>query len=183
MIAPDEGVRMLGELMAGHTTAHAAALPLVRSKLRGDLPPFFATIAQPVEPARSAHAADTAFRLETVAPEDRTRQLTTFLSDQVVRVLALGSGFRVDPDRSIMDMGLDSLMAMELRNRLQTALKVPVAVSDLLSGPSVSALGASLQAAVWPEEARTGDGGLGSGGAIRREGHTLESEAREETSL
>jgi hypothetical protein len=41
---------------------------------------------------------------------------------------------------------MDSLMAMELRNRIQTALKAKVAVAALLKGPSIAQLAASVLA-------------------------------------
>jgi hypothetical protein len=44
-------------------------------------------------------------------------------------------------------------MAMELRNRLQTALKVSVAVPELLAGPTLEQLAALLVARVDPREA------------------------------
>jgi aryl carrier-like protein len=70
---------------------------------------------------------------------ERIARLDAFLADQVARVLALG-GDAIDRNRSLMDMGLDSLMAMELRNRVESSLKVRLPVADLLKGPTLKAL-------------------------------------------
>jgi aryl carrier-like protein len=86
-------------------------------------------------------------RLIEEPAESRPALMTAFLSDQLVTVLALGPTYKVDPRRSIVEIGVDSLMAMELRNRLQASLNVRVAVADLLDGPSPEQLArAVLQA-------------------------------------
>jgi aryl carrier-like protein len=83
-------------------------------------------------------------RLHAAGGEQRRVLLGDFLADQVVKVLALGAGHVVDRQRSLMDLGMDSLMAMELRNRLQTATQLKVAVADLLQGPSIESLADDL---------------------------------------
>ena len=61
----------------------------------------------------------------------------------VARVLGLDRS-RLDPGQPLNLLGVDSLMAMELRARLETALGVTVSVVDLLRGLS----GADLAAGV-----------------------------------
>ncbi|QRR36015.1 type I polyketide synthase [Hydrogenophaga sp. YM1] len=147
MITPDEGMRMLGQMLRGARAPQMAAMPLVRARLPANLGPFFSALvdAAPTKAAApAAEAVDILPRLsETPAPE-RHAVLSDFLADQVVRVLALGAAHHVDPQRSLIDLGMDSLMAMELRNRIQASLKATVAVADLLQGPSVSSLASSL---------------------------------------
>jgi acyl carrier protein len=90
-----------------------------------------------------------------------------YLADQVNRVLALGKGHPIDPHRSILDLGMDSLMAMELRNRIQAAMKVQVAIADLLGGASVDDLAVgllgTLSVALSKAAAGTGDRSVASG--------------------
>lgn len=148
MITPDEGMRMLGQMLRSARSPQMAALPLVRSRLPSNLGPFFSALVSvaPVRPAATATSAqvDILQRL-TEAPEgSRPDLLEVYLSDQVTRVLALGASYQMDTQRSLIDMGMDSLMAMELRNRLQTALNVRIAVADLLDGPSIVKLSAMV---------------------------------------
>jgi aryl carrier-like protein len=149
MIAPDEGVQMLQDMLYGSRAAQMAALPLNRARLPSNLGPFFsALLSAPVASAEAVHSgtADILNLLGHASAGERQDLLATFLGELVVKVLALGASYRVDMDRSLMDMGMDSLMAMELRNRIQTTLKVRVAVADLLQGPSLKQLSAMVLA-------------------------------------
>ena len=88
-----------------------------------------------------------------LAPPELDRVMA-FLSEQVAKVLALGPAQAVPADRSLLDMGMDSLMAMELRNRIAGAVEVRIAVADLLEGPTTSQLAATILAAL-PDASRT----------------------------
>jgi NADPH:quinone reductase-like Zn-dependent oxidoreductase len=161
MIEPEDGVRMLQDLLYANRTPQAAALPLVRANLPDNLPPFYAelttqrgAIGQGADARTAApHGADVLASLATAADGERVGLLSTFLADQVVKVMALGPAYRVDRHRSLMEMGMDSLMAMELRNRIQSGLKMQVAIADLLKGLSIHDLSRQLLAGNEPATA------------------------------
>ncbi|MGD9834280.1 MAG: SDR family NAD(P)-dependent oxidoreductase [Piscinibacter sp.] len=152
MIAPQDGVHMLEQLLRANRHAQAAALPLVRSRLGSDLSPFFALLKPSAPQPRPGVAAapptapvDMRPRLaEAGSPAERRSLMAEFLAGQVVKVLALPGSVAVDQQRSLMDLGMDSLMAMELRNRIQSATALRVAVADLLKGPSIDSLADDL---------------------------------------
>jgi acyl transferase domain-containing protein/NADPH:quinone reductase-like Zn-dependent oxidoreductase/short-subunit dehydrogenase/aryl carrier-like protein len=144
MIAPEDGMRMLQQMLRSARAPQMAAMPLMRSRLPNNLGPFFSVLmnAAPAKAGASPSGApvDILRQLTQARPDERPAVLTAFLSDQVTKVLALGAAYQMDPHRSLIAMGMDSLMAMELRNRIQTSLKAKVAVADLLQGPSVTKL-------------------------------------------
>ncbi|MBX3611473.1 MAG: type I polyketide synthase [Hydrogenophaga sp.] len=152
MIAPEEGMHMLARMLRSARAPQMAAMPLVRSRLPVNLGPFFSALVK-AAPDRAtakapAPAPDILPRLAVTPAGERHAVLSEFLSAQIVSVLALGSAHRLDPQSSLIDLGMDSLMAMELRNRMLASLKASVAVADLLQGPSVSTLAATLLAEI-----------------------------------
>lgn len=158
MIEPAQGMQMLQQLLFANRHAQAAALPLVRARLPAGLSPFFALLQQirtaaakpAAAPEESAVAVDLLPRLRAGGATERLELLREFLTGQLVKVLALSSHDAVDPHRSLMELGMDSLMSMELRNRIQAATQLRVAVTDLLKGPSVEQLAAELAAQLPP---------------------------------
>jgi acyl transferase domain-containing protein/acyl carrier protein/NADP-dependent 3-hydroxy acid dehydrogenase YdfG len=78
------------------------------------------------------------------------------LPDYVLAALGAVLGAQVDqidPNKSMSELGFDSLMAMELRNRLQHDLGVAVPVSELLAGSTPAELMTNLAAMLVVTEA------------------------------
>src|SRR5205085_8378627 len=73
------------------------------------------------------------------ASEERARLVEDFIVEQVAAVFGMAAGL-VDRTAPLTTLGLDSLMTVELVNRVEreTGLRVPM--SSLLSGPGVKAL-------------------------------------------
>ncbi|WP_413803785.1 type I polyketide synthase [Streptomyces iranensis] len=66
-------------------------------------------------------------RLAGAAPEERERILLDMVQQEAARVLGHSAAATLDPDVLFTEIGLDSLMAVELRDRLakRTALRLP----------------------------------------------------------
>lgn len=71
--------------------------------------------------ASSAPDSHLTAQLRTLAPEERLDRLTTYILEQIGKITPTGAG-APDADRGFFDQGLDSMNAIELRNRLQTGL-------------------------------------------------------------
>ncbi len=77
--------------------------------------------------------------LSTSNEEEKTEKLKNYLRSAVAHVLRLKPE-NVNPDSSITNLGLDSIVAMELRARLQNALGIEIPVAKLIEGPSINNL-------------------------------------------
>ena len=66
----------------------------------------------------------------------------TALGERMAAVIAavLGLGGLLDPETPLHDLGLDSLMAVEIKNRLEKEAGVQVSVRDLIEGASLRSL-------------------------------------------
>jgi acyl transferase domain-containing protein/acyl-CoA synthetase (AMP-forming)/AMP-acid ligase II/acyl carrier protein/NAD(P)-dependent dehydrogenase (short-subunit alcohol dehydrogenase family) len=91
------------------------------------------------------------------APPARRRQLLNDLNDVVAgelrEVLRLDRAAPVDDRRGFFDLGLDSLMAVELRNRLEARLGVGLPTSLTFDHPNAGELAAFLARLLAPPEA------------------------------
>ncbi|HWE34976.1 MAG TPA: amino acid adenylation domain-containing protein, partial [Isosphaeraceae bacterium] len=71
--------------------------------------------------------------------EDRRERLARYFRDRVARVLGVAAD-RLDVDRPISTLGLDSLMAIELKAGAEADLGVTVPLASLFEGPTVAQL-------------------------------------------
>ncbi len=107
--------------------APGAAPPPVFTAPAGSPADVRAPVAQCLEALRNAPAAGKAARLES------------YLLAQVA--LTLGNdAAKIDPDQPVTGLGIDSLMAMEIKNRVESELGVELHMVQLLEGPSIADL-------------------------------------------
>lgn len=93
-----------------------------------------------VQPAAKA-AEESLFRNELLlhAPEERSNLLETYICEQVARVLDLAPS-KINVQQPVNTIGLDSLMAIQLKNRIEGDLGVNVPVATFLRGASIAEL-------------------------------------------
>jgi amino acid adenylation domain-containing protein/thioester reductase-like protein len=82
-------------------------------------------------------------KLLATDPAQRQNILEGFLQRQVARVLGMDAA-RLRLDQPLDTLGLDSLMAIEFKNALESSLGIHLPVSSLLQGPTISGLVSQL---------------------------------------
>ncbi|WP_394821617.1 SDR family NAD(P)-dependent oxidoreductase [Pendulispora albinea] len=110
---------------------------------QGDgLPPLLRGLvrAKPSRSSERASAASIHARLLALSPADRERALLDIVRTDVASVLGLGSSAALEPQRPLQELGLDSLMAVELRNRLAATSGLRLPPTLLFDHPTPAAL-------------------------------------------
>jgi acyl transferase domain-containing protein/acyl-CoA synthetase (AMP-forming)/AMP-acid ligase II/acyl carrier protein len=162
-IDPAAGLELLGRILAASPpnvgvvpvdwtalgpTGHARGgrlggdVPALLSKLVGDVN------GTPVAQARAASALNRE-ALRGVPPDDWQPILETQLREQAGRVLRLPAA-ALDVTQPLNNVGIDSLMAIELKNRIEADLGVTVPMVKFLEGPSVRELAEFLAVQLVP---------------------------------
>jgi len=120
----------------------AAKLPMLESLLREASAPL-------EEPSRLSERQ----RLTALEPTLRVAHIERYLLEQIGRVLRVLANKQLDPELALTRLGIDSLMALELKNRIEADLAVVVPVSKILLGPSTRKLAHDVHATLDAEAA------------------------------
>lgn len=106
-------------------------------------PPFFSYLAQEAAaaggPAGRQEAGALRQELLSVPPGKRQAAAESLLKEQMARVLR-SAPERIDVHQPLTSLGIDSLMAVELKNRVETEFSISVPVTALLQGPTLAQL-------------------------------------------
>jgi NAD(P)-dependent dehydrogenase (short-subunit alcohol dehydrogenase family)/acyl carrier protein len=78
-------------------------------------------------------------RLHEAKQDKRQDILENFIREQAARVLGI-SASNLDVDRSLNELGLDSLMAVELKNRIEGDLELSLPMGQLMQSPTIHGL-------------------------------------------
>ena len=84
---------------------------------------------------------------------EQQRLLQTYLQSAVARVLGLRNPEQIDPREGLLDMGLDSLMAVELRNQIGRMLETRLPSTLIFDYPTIDALRSYLLAELFGDQA------------------------------
>jgi myxalamid-type polyketide synthase MxaC len=104
--------------------------------------------------AASQAPADLLRRIDEARAKDRWPLLVDHVHDHVVNVLGFDRGTRVDIREGFFRMGMDSIMTIQLRNRLATALGVALPPTLAFECPTIEAVARFVahEALGWPRE-------------------------------
>jgi acyl transferase domain-containing protein/thioesterase domain-containing protein len=87
-------------------------------------------------------------RLASMPEEEREAAVLLLVRQQVAALLGHAGAEEIEPERGLLELGFDSVGAMELRKRLIAAAGANLPVSVLASRPSVAGIARHLQAEI-----------------------------------
>ena len=122
-------------------------LPVLREQARGDeLPKVFAELVRvPAKRAAGGQAGDSLARRLAAAPQAQRRQVgLDFVRAEIAAVLGRDSAAAIDPETPFLELGFDSLTALEFRNRLGAATGLRLSPSIAFDHPTSAALAGHL---------------------------------------
>ena len=172
---PQQGLRALDRLVRqdpANAVVMAMDWPVFAEAVESRPPLLEELLATAVEPDgdAAAEADDLPARLRAAPAADREGMLVAFLQREVQAVLRLGSP--PAPAVGFFELGMDSLMAVELRNRLNRAFAEAYTAPNTLvfDYPDVATLARHLAAELGTGDAAGGDGtgGAGDNGTVVR---------------
>ncbi|MEM9553542.1 MAG: SDR family NAD(P)-dependent oxidoreductase [Acidobacteriota bacterium] len=124
-----------------HAPRHRLALPTYPFRRTRHWPEEAETESTTVQdPATEAATEPATEPRPPTATLSSVAQLEPWLRDAVARVLKLSGPDAVDPDRGFTELGMDSLMALELKERLETLLGREISPVLVFEYPTVRSL-------------------------------------------
>ena len=143
MMGTRQGMAILGALLR-RGRAQTAVLPiqwrLLLQKTTGPVPPFFSELASRYASDVASEGVDLIAELAATPAVRRQQVVTTRLTALAGKVLGLDNATVFDPQRPLQEYGLDSLMAVELRNGIGAMLARTLPATLLFKYPTLHAL-------------------------------------------
>ncbi len=146
----DEGLSLLDAALASGDP-YLVPMPIDLGSLRsraartGQVPPLFRALVRP--PRRKASSGGEAGPdLSALSGPERRGALLSLVGARALEVLGRPADAEVDPDQDFLELGMDSLTAVELRNELRSATKLRLPASVVFNHSTPARLARFLDA-------------------------------------
>ncbi|WP_394848509.1 amino acid adenylation domain-containing protein [Pendulispora brunnea] len=137
------GMQLLeSALHAGDTVAVTAALEFgpmraAFERSHGGIPPLLARLLRPSSPTRAPSVQpDARARLNLLSETERRAAVLDLVREEAAKGLGLRSGADIAPHRPLLELGLNSVMALEIRRQLGARLGLSLPATLLFECPT-----------------------------------------------
>jgi acyl carrier protein len=143
-IATEQGLQLLGQLLQDRAT-QAVVMGVNWQQFQAQLstiPPFLTGLLASLETQGKAGTEPELLKLLKPATSltEQREILLSYVKEQVTKVLGLSPTAAIDTNRGFTEMGMDSLMSVELRNRLRVGTGKNISSTLAFDYPTVDAL-------------------------------------------
>ncbi|MDJ0574306.1 MAG: amino acid adenylation domain-containing protein [Xenococcaceae cyanobacterium MO_234.B1] len=142
-IDSQEGIQVLEQAFSKQPV-QIGVVPIDWSQFRqqqwASAPLFNDLVAASGESNQQQVAVGFLHKLETAPVNDRYALLMAGVRSQIARTLGLEDSEKIEPGQRLIDLGLDSLMAIELKNYLQSSLECSLRSTLLFDHPTLESL-------------------------------------------
>lgn len=145
-IPPGQGLQVLEQALALNFT-QIGVLPFNWSIFgqqfsSGRTPPLLSALLDPVNSSPkndqvAAPSRELLNRLQAAPTTERQALVTTYLQEKAAKVLRLSTA-NFNPEQPLHELGLDSLMAVELTSLIRAELEVELPIRALIEDPSIA---------------------------------------------
>jgi aryl carrier-like protein len=148
-IEPAAGIVVLERLLSSSEAARVAVIPVDWHQVRSafpasaDMPILSRFVGLEGGRGMSLARAQILDVLLGATSEDREALLQSYLQQCVAEALGLPPA-KIDLRQQLMNIGVDSLIAIELKNRVELELRATIRFVDFLEGPTIEQLSRSL---------------------------------------
>jgi polyketide synthase 12/myxalamid-type polyketide synthase MxaB len=157
-IEPEKGLEAFERLLLGRAAGQVIVAPVLWPAMRqriphGEEPAFLRPLLAAAAPGEAAPEAGPApedgkpalvAQLEAAAPRERLPLLVSFIRERTLKVLALDADHPLDTRKPMNEMGLDSLMAIELKNALDAGVGRKLPATLVFEHPTIEAMAKHL---------------------------------------
>ncbi|MGB3534209.1 MAG: SDR family NAD(P)-dependent oxidoreductase, partial [Microcoleaceae cyanobacterium] len=153
MISPQQGLQIFEQLIM-QPTAQVGVIPIDWSRFltQGLTAPFFSEFIQKNVQQKQPITSQIIQKLASLPPSEHESILIIHLQEEVGRVLGLQPNQYPHPKQGFFDMGMDSLMVIELRNRLENSLGKSVPSTAIFEYPTIQDLAEYIQTEIVSSE-------------------------------
>ncbi len=143
VLPADACLRVLDSLVRAGRTQTAVMAVRWRDMLKqsSSIPPLLRDLAptESIASEEDPEAAALRAKLAAADIETRTALLVEYFQDQLATIMGLTSD-SIDATAPLNTLGLDSLMAIELKNKIESRLAITLPMARFMEGPSVTTL-------------------------------------------
>ncbi|AOX02952.1 short-chain dehydrogenase [Moorena producens PAL-8-15-08-1] len=155
LITPEKGLQILGELLS-QPVSQVGVFPINWPQFLGQLPvgytiPFLEAFASRKLQKETTKDENFLEQLAVALESERNQILIGYLQVQVGKLLGFDKSKLPNPELGFFDMGMDSLLTVELRNLLSSNLGCSISAAELFGTSNIQNLAEHLIKEILPE--------------------------------